>query len=152
MLVLGGFLEQVSLVAEIDNYDESEDAVKLMTMHSAKGLEFPVVFAVGMEDGIFPSSRSLMEPYLLEEERRLCYVVVTRAKEKLFLSYAGKRMLYGRSQDCLPSRFLQEIPSELVRSEFIDREVLGRGFGTSISTGRFNIPGRNWKDRGSPVV
>ena len=81
MLILGGFLEQVSLVAEIDNYEEGEDAVKLMTMHSAKGLEFPVVFAVGWEEGIFPSSRSLLEEYALEEERRLCYVKLPELKK-----------------------------------------------------------------------
>jgi len=151
MLVLGGFLEQVSLVADIDNYDECEDAVKLMTMHSAKGLEFPVVFAVGLEEGIFPSNRSLLEQYLLEEERRLCYVTITRAKEKLFLSCAEQRMVYGHIQDSLPSRFLQEIPEELLCSESSQREVLGRGFGSQTGYGSFGS-NRGWREKGSPVV
>jgi len=141
MLVLSGFLEQVSLIAEIDNYDEAEDAVKLMTMHSAKGLEFPVVFAVGMEDGIFPSSRSLLEQYLLEEERRLCYVAITRAREKLFLCHAEQRMVYGHIQDSLPSRFLKEIPEDLLLEESPRKETLGRGFGS----------GGSWRAVGSPV-
>ncbi|TGE33481.1 DNA helicase PcrA [Desulfosporosinus sp. Sb-LF] len=111
---LSGFLEQVSLVADIDELDQAEEAVALMTMHSAKGLEFPVVFVVGMEDGIFPSSRSFMEPIVLEEERRLCYVAITRAREKLYLCNTEMRMLYGKTQYNQPSRFLKEIPSELM--------------------------------------
>jgi DNA helicase-2/ATP-dependent DNA helicase PcrA len=111
---LSGFLEQVSLVADIDELDQAEEAVALMTMHSAKGLEFPVVFVVGMEDGIFPSSRSLMDPVVLEEERRLCYVAITRAREKLYLCNAEMRMLYGKTQYNQPSRFLAEIPSTLM--------------------------------------
>ncbi len=111
---LSGFLEQVSLVADIDDLDQGEEAVALMTMHSAKGLEFPVVFVVGMEDGIFPSSRSLMEPIELEEERRLCYVAITRAREKLYLCNAEMRMLYGKTQYNRPSCFLTEIPSTLM--------------------------------------
>ena len=111
---LSGFLEQVSLVADIDDLDQAEAAVALMTMHSAKGLEFPVVLVVGMEDGIFPSSRSLIEPILLEEERRLCYVAITRAREKLYLCNTEMRMLYGKTQYNQPSRFLMEIPSDLM--------------------------------------
>lgn len=111
---LAGFLEQVSLVAQIDSLDEGEDAVVLMTIHSAKGLEFPVVFISGMEEGIFPSSRSMLDPALVAEERRLCYVAITRAREKLYLSYATQRMLYGRTQFCRPSEFFQEIPQELL--------------------------------------
>ncbi len=110
---LTGFLEQVSLIADIDKLDPAEEAVALMTMHSAKGLEFPVVFIVGMEDGIFPSIRSLMEPIELEEERRLCYVAVTRAREKLYLCNAEMRMLYGKTQYNQPSCFLAEIPEDL---------------------------------------
>ncbi|EHQ90774.1 DNA helicase PcrA [Desulfosporosinus youngiae] len=111
---LSGFLEQVSLVADIDELDQAEEAVALMTMHSAKGLEYPVIFVVGMEDGIFPSSRSIIEPILLEEERRLCYVAITRAREKLYLCHTEMRMLYGKTQYNQPSRFLMEIPSELM--------------------------------------
>jgi len=111
---LSGFLEQVSLVADIDDLDQAEEAVALMTMHSAKGLEFPVVFVVGMEEGIFPSSRSLIDPVVLEEERRLCYVAITRAREKLYLCNAEMRMLYGKTQYNRPSRFLEEIPAVLM--------------------------------------
>ena len=111
---LSGFLEQVSLVADIDELDQAEEAVALMTMHSAKGLEFPVVFLVGMEDGIFPSSRSMIEPMVLEEERRLCYVAITRAREKLYLCNTEMRMLYGKTQYNQPSCFLMEIPSDLM--------------------------------------
>jgi DNA helicase-2/ATP-dependent DNA helicase PcrA len=111
---LSSFLEQVSLVADIDELDQEEEAVALMTMHSVKGLEFPVVFVVGMEDGIFPSSRSLMDPIELEEERRLCYVAITRAREKLYLCNAEMRMLYGKTQYNRPSCFLAEIPSALM--------------------------------------
>lgn len=114
---LQGFLEQVALVADLDQLDQGEDAVVLMTMHSAKGLEFPVVFVVGLEEGIFPSGRSQLEPVLLEEERRLCYVAITRAKEKVYLSYAGQRMLYGKTQYNQASRFLDEIPSELLSEQ-----------------------------------
>ena len=152
MMILGGFLEQVSLVAEIDNYDETEDAVKLMTMHSAKGLEFPVVFATGFEDGIFPSNRSLLEEYQLEEERRLCYVTITRAMEKLFLSYAEQRMQYGHIQASLPSRFLKEIPEGLLIHESSYKETLGKGFGTG-ETGKNTTSGpRSWRERGTPVA
>lgn len=111
---LSGFLEQVSLVSDIDELDQREEAAALMTMHSAKGLEFPVVFIVGLEEGVFPSSRSLLDPLELEEERRLCYVALTRAKEKLYLCNAEMRLLYGRTQYNRPSCFLGEIPAALI--------------------------------------
>ena len=110
------FLEQVALVADTDQID-SDNHVTLMTLHSAKGLEFPVVFIVGMEEGIFPHSRALNDQSELEEERRLAYVGITRAKEKLFLSHAWSRNLYGSSQYNPPSRFLDEIPGELLQRE-----------------------------------
>lgn len=110
---LSEFLEAVSLVSDIDNYDPNHDAVTLMTLHNAKGLEFPVVFIVGMEEGIFPHSRSLLDPNALEEERRLCYVGITRAKERLYLLRANSRLLYGSIQANMASRFLNEIPDEL---------------------------------------
>ncbi len=113
---LAEFLEGVALVADIDNYDEEEDSVALMTMHSAKGLEFPVVFLVGMEDGLFPSFRSLGDEEL-EEERRLCYVAITRAKKKLFMTYANNRILFGSSTHNMPSRFLKEIPADLLEEK-----------------------------------
>ena len=111
---ISDFLEEISLVADIEEHKVSDDAITLMTLHSAKGLEFKVVFIVGMEDGIFPHQNSFTETGGLEEERRLCYVGITRAKEKLYLSNARKRMLYGKENLTIPSRFLKEIPSELI--------------------------------------
>ncbi len=110
------FLENMSLLSDIDNYDESEDAVVLMTMHGAKGLEFPVVFIAGVEEGIFPSSRSFTMPEEMEEERRLCYVAITRAKKNLYITSAQARHIFGNFVSCRPSRFLEEIGSELIRS------------------------------------
>jgi DNA helicase-2/ATP-dependent DNA helicase PcrA len=113
---LEGFLAQVSLVADIDAYKEG-DAVTLMTLHTAKGLEFPVVFLVGMEEGIFPHNQSLLDVAELEEERRLCYVGMTRAQQKLYLSCARERTLYGNLVANEQSRFLQEVPEELLLVE-----------------------------------
>ncbi len=112
---LGLFLEAISLVADIDSY-EDRDLVTLMTLHNAKGLEFPIVFITGMEDGVFPHFRSLGDPKELEEERRLCYVGITRAEQRLFLTRAWNRNLWGQSQYNGPSRFLGEIPSSLTTS------------------------------------
>ena len=111
---ISDFLEEISLVADIEEHKVSDNAITLMTLHSAKGLEFKIVFIVGMEDGIFPHQNSFCEPGGLEEERRLCYVGITRAKEKLYLSNARKRMLYGKENLTIPSRFLKEIPEELI--------------------------------------
>lgn len=113
---LAGFLEEVALVADIDSYEEGEEAVAMMTLHSAKGLEFPFVFIIGMEEGIFPGYRAVAfgGEKEIEEERRLCYVGITRAKEELFLSHAKTRMQHGIQQYNAPSRFLKEIPMELV--------------------------------------
>lgn len=108
-LGLAGFLEEVALVSDLDGMDTNSDAVTLMTLHAAKGLEFPVVFMVGLEEGIFPHSRALYEPTEMEEERRLCYVGMTRAREELYLSSAASRMLYGSTQHNPPSRFLADI-------------------------------------------
>ncbi len=110
---LNQFLDQISLLTDIDTYKESEEAVTLMTLHNAKGLEFPVVFMVGMEDGVFPHIRSMTASEELEEERRLCYVGVTRAKERLYLTHAWSRSLWGGPSYNIPSRFLKEIPEEL---------------------------------------
>ena len=109
---LEGYLANVALYTDLDNYDHDADAVVLMTMHSAKGLEFPTVFVVGMEEGIFPGLRSIGEPEEMEEERRLCYVALTRAKRRLYLVCARQRMLFGRTTANLPSRFIEEIPEE----------------------------------------
>ncbi len=107
------FLENVTLVSDIDNYDRAADAVTLMTLHNAKGLEFPIVFMVGMEEGLFPHARSMFEPSELEEERRLCYVGMTRAQKRLYLTYAAARMIYGTTSANQPSRFISDIPNEL---------------------------------------
>ncbi len=113
---LAGFLEEIALYTDIEQYNDSENAVVMMTMHSAKGLEFPHVFLVGFEDGLFPGMRAIGDMDEMEEERRLCYVAITRAKQNLTISYARQRMLYGRTNAALPSRFLKEIPeSEVVR-------------------------------------
>ena len=109
---LGDFLEGITLASDIDNLEEEQDSVTLMTLHSAKGLEFPVVFLVGMEEGIFPGYKSISEPKELEEERRLCYVGITRAKNDLFLTCAKRRTIFGSTSYNSISRFITEIPSE----------------------------------------
>ena len=142
------FLEQVSLVSDTDSIDDEDSTVTLMTLHSAKGLEFPVVFLVGMEDGVFPHVRALGEPAELEEERRLAYVGITRAMEKLHLTSAWSRMMHGQTQYNPPSRFLDEIPSELMEEiggtrmlrSRRDRDGGGRtyggGGGSEVPSGR----------------
>ena len=113
---LSGFLEEIALYTDLEQYNEGDDAVVMMTMHSAKGLEFPHVFLVGFEDGLFPGMRAIGNSEEMEEERRLCYVAITRAKQTLTITHARQRMLYGRTSAALPSRFLREIPEEyLVR-------------------------------------
>ena len=112
---LEGFLEELSLISDVDKYDENADVVTMMTMHSAKGLEFPHVFLCGVEEGLFPSYRSMDSQEEMEEERRLCYVAMTRAKETLTITCAQRRMLYGQTSYARPSRFIAEIPAELVR-------------------------------------
>ena len=112
-----GFLEEIALVTDIDKYDEDADAVVLMTMHAAKGLEFPCVFIAGMEEGVFPSQQNFGEPSELSEERRLCYVAITRAKERLFITAAKQRTMYGKTTVNRPSRFMNEIPRDLIEIE-----------------------------------
>jgi DNA helicase-2/ATP-dependent DNA helicase PcrA len=120
------FLEAISLVTDLDENDPEASSVTLMTLHSAKGLEFPVVFLIGLEDGVFPHVRSLGDPDELEEERRLCYVGLTRAEERLYLCHAWSRMMFGSTDYRPPSRFLDEIPPELISMEGGD-ERSGRG-------------------------
>ena len=115
---LGDFLEEISLVADISEHKNSDDVVTLMTMHSAKGLEFPIVFLVGMEEGLFPHQNSFNEEDGIEEERRLCYVAITRAKERLYLSNAKSRMMYGQTNRNMPSRFIEEIDDQLLEKDF----------------------------------
>ena len=112
---LAGFLEEIALYTDLEEYNDGDDAVVMMTMHSAKGLEFPHVFLVGFEDGLFPGMRAIGDYEEMEEERRLCYVAITRAKETLTISHAKQRMLYGRTNAALASRFLKEIPESVVQ-------------------------------------
>jgi len=121
---LAGFLANASLASDLDNLAEGQEAISLMTLHSAKGLEFPVVFLVGLEQGLFPNVRSLDDPKALEEERRLCYVGITRAQEQLFLSCARQRNLWGSTEPAIPSQFLAELPPDLI--EHHGRAVLPR--------------------------
>ncbi|MBQ8613988.1 MAG: ATP-binding domain-containing protein, partial [Ruminiclostridium sp.] len=113
------YLEQVALISDIDSYEAEEDRVVLMTMHAAKGLEFERVFIVGAEENIFPSYRCLADPFDLEEDRRLCYVAITRAKRKLYVTTAENRLLYGQTMHNRISRFIGEIPNEYV--EYVDK-------------------------------
>ena len=118
---LSDYLENVALISDLDNHSENTKAVTLMTIHSAKGLEFPVVFLTGLEEGVFPGSRSLGDDKKLEEERRLCYVAITRAQKLLHISYATQRMLYNQVNYNAPSRFLREIPRRLVDDQQISK-------------------------------
>lgn len=129
---LSGFLEDIALLSDIDNYDTESDSVVLMTLHSAKGLEFPVVFIPGAEDGIFPGMQSIMNPIELQEERRLAYVGITRAKEKLYIVHANERMMYGSTSRNMLSRFINEIPKELAE---ITSNVVTRSFTTPTRIG-----------------
>ena len=137
---LAEFLEQVSLVSEQDEYDEEAGSVTLMTLHNAKGLEFPVVFIIGLEDGVFPHYRSMGDPAQLEEERRLMYVGVTRARERLYLTFAWSRTLFGSTSYSPPSRFLGEIPSELVKA--LEEGDIVVPDGESVSPIRAAVEGR----------
>lgn len=115
--LLQSFLEKIALLSDIDNRDESEDAVVMMTLHSSKGLEFPVVFMPGMENGLFPGSASMDDPSKMEEERRLCYVGITRAMRKLYLTGAQTRMLYGRTDFTIESEFMREMDTDLLEGD-----------------------------------
>lgn len=128
---LSGFLEEISLYTDIDSFDENSDYVAMMTMHSAKGLEFPCVFVVGMEENIFPSARSIESEADTEEERRLAYVALTRAKEQLYLTHAAERMLYGRTERNRISRFVKELPTE----NYVKKEEQGLTSALAQSSG-----------------
>ncbi len=121
---LDGFLQEISLIADVDNYDQNTDAVVMMTIHSAKGLEFPVVFLPGMEDGIFPGMSSLIDAAELEEERRLAYVAMTRAKKMLYMIHTDERMLYGKTQRNPKSTFIGEIPDTYAETDVVKRPTI----------------------------
>ena len=135
---LGDFLNEISLIADITEHKESGDEVTLMTIHSAKGLEFTVVFLIGMEEGIFPHANSLLEDDGLEEERRLCYVGITRAKEILYLTNAKRRMLYGKDTMNPPSRFIDEI-----KSDYIERIDTIKDEAKKIESSEMYVEGSN---------
>ena len=151
---LGSFLENISLTSDIDELDEPKDQMTLMTLHSAKGLEFPVVFLVGLEEGIFPGSRSIDEPNGIEEERRLCYVGITRAKEHLFMTCAKTRTIFGSTSYNAISRFLKEIPEEYLSEESLlstdsrdnfEEDGYGWRYGSHVKTYRENPSFNNTK-------
>ncbi|MHB9943240.1 DNA helicase PcrA [Clostridium sporogenes] len=140
---LGMFLEKVALVTDIDNYDENSDSVAMMTVHSAKGLEFPIVFMVGMENGIFPGTQSLSDPKEMEESRRLCYVAITRAKEQLYITSAEIRKVFGRTVAYALSDFVSEISKDLkdnvnITGEVATDKVLPKNFGIGIRSQKTN--------------
>ncbi|MBP6965702.1 MAG: DNA helicase PcrA [Armatimonadetes bacterium] len=134
-VTLRSFLEQVALVTDIDSLEEGQEAITLMTLHAAKGLEFPVVFMVGMEDGLFPHSRSIQDRDGLEEERRLCYVGMTRAEDELFLCHAYCRTMYGMRERSVPSRFLRDIPLELFGRKKIEQPSRPTAAVPGVTTG-----------------
>ena len=137
---LAEFLEGVALVSDIDSYDEEQDAVVMMTLHGAKGLEFPVVFLTGMEESVFPSQRAMFDYEEIEEERRLCYVGITRAKRKLFLTNAMSRTIFGQTMHNNTSRFLSEIPDELIEKDGAERRSVSvGGTSTGFSTTQSSI-------------
>ncbi len=144
---LDRLLEETALVADQDSYEGDADAVTLITLHAAKGLEFPVVFIAGLEEGLFPHSRALEDERQLEEERRLAYVGITRAKRRLFLSHAWRRATWGMGQATVPSRFLMEIPAELMEGPQLGATEDGRDLDLDLvfgarRTSRFGTPVR----------
>ncbi len=135
---LSGFLEEVALMTDIDNYNADAESVVMMTLHSAKGLEFPVVFIVGVEEGLFPGNQVMYDPTEIEEERRLCYVGITRAKQKLYITNAHSRMIYGNTNITRPSRFILEIPEELTDSNLKEPQQSSYGgFSSSGARGSY---------------
>lgn len=148
---LSAFLEEMALVSDVDNLEEGQDAVTLMTVHSAKGLEFPVVFLIGFEDGLFPSMQALMEGGV-EEERRLAYVAITRAKQALYLFHTESRMLYGRTDYRQPSRFLAEIPDEhLQKSYEVKRQSTANSYAPRSERVSFSQPKKSTPAGGQTV-
>ena len=134
---LQGFLASTALSSDLDNVKDGQSAVSLMTLHSSKGLEFPVVFLVGLEQGLFPNYRSINDPTALEEERRLCYVGITRAQERLFLSHARERRLYGTREPAMRSQFLDELPRELLATQY-SRSIAYKKGGNRAASARSN--------------
>ncbi len=148
---LTSFLANASLSSDLDNLEEQSKRVSLMTLHSSKGLEFPIVFLVGLEDGLFPSFRSMDDRAALEEERRLCYVGITRAQERLFITHARERRLYGNRQPCTPSMFLAELPKELLQGGTKTTRTRSTSGATSRSSAReYSQPNSKAPKAGEP--
>ena len=148
---LSGFLEELALVSDVDKYDENADAVVLMTVHAAKGLEFPVVFLAGMEDGIFPSTQNIGEPSEISEERRLMYVAVTRAKEELYITHTKSRMMYGRTAANPLSRFVsEELPEELIHRD-APRKIPPRVYGYGANNNSQRNISRGSRELNRPI-
>jgi len=137
---LAGFLEETALYTDIEQYNDGDDAIVMMTMHSSKGLEFPHVFLVGFEDGLFPGMRSIGDHEEMEEERRLCYVAITRAKKSLTICHARQRMLYGRTTAAMPSRFVKELPEDEIVKKGISTPAKTFGFDSGIGYGSWIQP------------
>ena len=139
---LAGFLEEVALISDLDSYDQDADSVTMMTIHSAKGLEFPYVFVVGMEDGVFPGDMARYNEEDMEEERRLCYVAITRAKKELYLSSSRSRLIFGQTRRNPPSTFLSEIDPDLLNeTQSPELACNGGGFGAGYGSYSTNVPG-----------
>ena len=139
---LAGFLEEVALISDLDSYDQDADSVTMMTIHSAKGLEFPYVFVVGMEDGVFPGDMARYNEEDMEEERRLCYVAITRAKKELYLSSSRSRLIFGQTRRNPPSTFLSEIDPDLLdETQSPELACSGGGFGAGYGSYSTNVPG-----------
>ena len=139
---LAGFLEEVALISDLDSYDQDADSVTMMTIHSAKGLEFPYVFVVGMEDGVFPGDMARYNEEDMEEERRLCYVAITRAKKELYLSSSRSRLIFGQTRRNPPSTFLSEIDPDLLdEAQSPELAYSGGGFGAGYGSYSTNVPG-----------
>ena len=139
---LAGFLEEVALISDLDSYDQDADSVTMMTIHSAKGLEFPYVFVVGMEDGVFPGDMARYNEEDMEEERRLCYVAITRAKKELYLSSSRSRLIFGQTRRNPPSTFLSEIDPDLLdETQSPELACSGGGFGAGYGNYSTNVPG-----------
>ncbi|MHB8182898.1 MAG: 3'-5' exonuclease, partial [Candidatus Desulforudaceae bacterium] len=141
---LDEFMGEIALFTDLDSLEDRSDQVTLMTLHSAKGLEFPVVFVAGLEDGVFPHSRAFSEPAQLEEERRLCYVGITRAEDRLHLTYATRRTIYGNTVYNQPSRFLAEIPRDLFEGQVAEKGVQTPEPSTPTAVGSFKPGDKVW--------
>ena len=149
---LAGFLEEVALISDVDRYDENADAVTLMTIHSSKGLEFPVVFLPGMEENVFPGSQSISLPSEIEEERRLAYVAITRAKRKLVITHAKERMLYGMTQRNMLSRFVREIDQQYLDVQKDNSFANMRSGFAKSSTPRYDMSNYTRTEKKPPVI